>query len=305
MYILIPQSTKHILTIFFLFLDLQFSTDDEEFEEVENSEEQVVSTLSQGESSIKMHLSMGDSQEAQMMQGMGEDDSQQAAEAMVQLSGIGFYNQSQGGDDSIDMDNYDPSDFLSMANRNIPSAASSSSSQMMMPPPPPQQQQQQQSQPIYDNDFKFTTPIEYKYDPQAMQFTPMHQVSYDYQPNLAQSYEQMGAEAAEEPMQYEITDDQQQHQPSQVEEEVVQQQHHHQQLEQSEQEYQDFAQSIKNIKQERNTGHEEGQRPLHDDLAISDSDDEGTGGGQGQHEPAKMEFKQEQQPDDDGDGLWF
>uniref|UniRef100_A0A1B0DDY9 Uncharacterized protein n=1 Tax=Phlebotomus papatasi TaxID=29031 RepID=A0A1B0DDY9_PHLPP len=43
----------------------------------------------------------------------GDDDSQQAAEAMVQLSGIGFYNQPQ--DESIDLDpNYDPSDFLGM-----------------------------------------------------------------------------------------------------------------------------------------------------------------------------------------------
>lgn len=30
------------------------------------------------------------------MMGTGEDDSQQAAEAMVQLSGIGFYTQPQG-----------------------------------------------------------------------------------------------------------------------------------------------------------------------------------------------------------------
>lgn len=247
---------------------MQFSTDDEEFEEVENSEEQVVSTLVQGELSMPMHPSASNSQDTQMVQGIGEDDSQQAAEAMVQLSGIGFYTQSQGGDDSIDIDpNYDPSDFLSMANRNIPSTS------QMMPPPPPQQ--------TYDNDFKFTTPIEYKYDPQAMQFTPMHQVSYEYQPNLQQSYEQMGAEAAEEPMQYELSGEQQQQQEPQ---------------------YQDFSQPIQNIKMERNTGHEENQRPLHDDLAISDSEDESGGGGGGGHE-VKM-FKQEQQPDD-GEGLWF
>lgn len=79
--------------------DLQFSTDDEEFEEVENSEDTIVGTLNQGESSQMMasmdhstssfHLGAG---------GPGEDDSQTAAEAMVQLSGIGFYTQSsQGG----------------------------------------------------------------------------------------------------------------------------------------------------------------------------------------------------------------
>lgn len=45
--------------------------------------------------------------------GHGEDDSQQAAEAMVQLSGIGFYTQPQ--DESVDLDpNYDPSDFLTL-----------------------------------------------------------------------------------------------------------------------------------------------------------------------------------------------
>lgn len=47
--------------------------------------------------------------------GSGIDDSQQAAEAMVQLSGVGFYSQpqQQEQDESIDFDpNYDPSDFL-------------------------------------------------------------------------------------------------------------------------------------------------------------------------------------------------
>ena len=45
--------------------------------------------------------------------GHGDDDSQQAAEAMVQLSGIGFYTAQQTQEDTMDLDpNYDPSDFL-------------------------------------------------------------------------------------------------------------------------------------------------------------------------------------------------
>lgn len=46
----------------------------------------------------------------QGMMGHGDDDSQQAAEAMVQLSG--FYGQQQQ-DESLDIDpNYDPSDYF-------------------------------------------------------------------------------------------------------------------------------------------------------------------------------------------------
>lgn len=66
---------------------MQFSTDDEEeFEEVDN----VTDCLVQGESANNTQMSGH-------MMGPGEDDSQQAAEAMVQLSGIGFYTQPQGG----------------------------------------------------------------------------------------------------------------------------------------------------------------------------------------------------------------
>lgn len=60
----------------------------------------VVTTLVQGEQSQMMPgTSMDHSQSFHMgAGGPGEDDSHSAAEAMVQLSGIGFYNQSsQGG----------------------------------------------------------------------------------------------------------------------------------------------------------------------------------------------------------------
>ncbi|XP_055848385.1 transcription initiation factor TFIID subunit 1 isoform X1 [Episyrphus balteatus] len=106
----------------FLEEDLQCSTDDEEFEEVMTEDEAGAAMLldqgeaGQPESVIKVEeteIGIGQPEEGQH----GEDDSQQAAEAMVQLSGVGFYTQ-QPQDDSIDLDpNYDPSDFLSMGNR--------------------------------------------------------------------------------------------------------------------------------------------------------------------------------------------
>ncbi|XP_055699483.1 transcription initiation factor TFIID subunit 1 isoform X1 [Phlebotomus papatasi] len=95
--------------------DLQFSTDDEEFEEVgsDNDHESVVETLAQGEGLNRSGSAISGGGGGSSIGVHGDDDSQQAAEAMVQLSGIGFYNQPQ--DESIDLDpNYDPSDFLGM-----------------------------------------------------------------------------------------------------------------------------------------------------------------------------------------------
>ncbi|XP_049530186.1 transcription initiation factor TFIID subunit 1-like [Anopheles darlingi] len=58
-----------------------------------------------------------------MPAGHSEDDSQQAAEAMVQLSGTQYYNATQ--EESMEIDpNYDPSDFLGMSNRNNQAAVS-------------------------------------------------------------------------------------------------------------------------------------------------------------------------------------
>lgn len=107
---------------------MQFSTDDEEFEEVVGDNESVAATLGQGEalarSSQPVNYIPGKKiifihYPIQLLSfdltllftgGHSEDDSKQAAEAMVQLSGIGFYNQQ---DESLDVDpNYDPSDFL-------------------------------------------------------------------------------------------------------------------------------------------------------------------------------------------------
>ncbi|XP_050067932.1 transcription initiation factor TFIID subunit 1 [Anopheles maculipalpis] len=85
--------------------DHQYSTDDEEFEEVGTSDNEGVSvTLEQSNTT------------SSMMPPQSEDDSQQAAEAMVQLSSAQYYNAAQ--DDTMEIDpNYDPSDFLGMSNR--------------------------------------------------------------------------------------------------------------------------------------------------------------------------------------------
>ncbi|XP_017474029.1 PREDICTED: transcription initiation factor TFIID subunit 1 isoform X2 [Rhagoletis zephyria] len=126
----------------FLEEDLQCSTDDEEFQEVSEDENNAANILDQGErmqanscglesagvlgvdqidvSHIKTEMKIEPPQLANEEEGVEqqcEDDSQQAAEAMVQLSGVGFYTQQQQ-DDSMDLDpNYDPSDFLNFGNR--------------------------------------------------------------------------------------------------------------------------------------------------------------------------------------------
>lgn len=75
--------------------DLQFSTDDEEFEEVVGDFESVAATLGQGEALARS------AQPVHYLPGAhGEDESKQAAEAMVQLSSAAYYNQpEQGGSD--------------------------------------------------------------------------------------------------------------------------------------------------------------------------------------------------------------
>ncbi|XP_035795589.1 transcription initiation factor TFIID subunit 1-like isoform X3 [Anopheles albimanus] len=90
----------------------QYSTEDEEFEEVGMSDTEGVSvTLEQSNTNTSS------------MMPPGEDDSQQAAEAMVQLSGTQYYNATQ--EESMEIDpNYDPSDFLGMSNRNNQAASS-------------------------------------------------------------------------------------------------------------------------------------------------------------------------------------
>ncbi|XP_059612108.1 transcription initiation factor TFIID subunit 1 isoform X2 [Phlebotomus argentipes] len=115
--------------------DLQYSTDDEEFEEVgsDNEHESVVETLAQGEGLNRSGSVVSGGGGGNSIGVHGDDDSQQAAEAMVQLSGIGFYNQPQ--DESIDMDpNYDPSDFLGMTSST--SAAPLRPSQPLLEVPP-------------------------------------------------------------------------------------------------------------------------------------------------------------------------
>ncbi|XP_017030698.1 transcription initiation factor TFIID subunit 1 isoform X2 [Drosophila kikkawai] len=117
---------------YFLDEDLQCSTDDEDddeeedFQEVSEDENNAASILDQGErihahgddyidpKNIKTEIDIEEQQLAE--EPIGVDDSQQVAEAMVQLSGVGagYYAQQQQ-DESMDVDpNYDPSDFLAM-----------------------------------------------------------------------------------------------------------------------------------------------------------------------------------------------
>ncbi|XP_015602536.1 transcription initiation factor TFIID subunit 1 isoform X2 [Cephus cinctus] len=87
--------------------DLQFSSEDE-FDEVPfGGDEQVEQTDMEA-------LEVGEMRESGEVP--ADDDSQQAAEAMVQLGNVGFYTGEQQllqQDESMDVDpNYDPSDFL-------------------------------------------------------------------------------------------------------------------------------------------------------------------------------------------------
>lgn len=88
----------------------QYSTDDEEFEEVTMSDNEGVSvTLDQ--SNLPSNASALPPPE--------EGDSQQAAEAMVALSGTQQF-AAQNAEESMEIDpNYDPSDFLGMSNRQL------------------------------------------------------------------------------------------------------------------------------------------------------------------------------------------
>lgn len=91
----------------------QYSTDDEEFEEVTMSDNEGVSvTLDQSNAQSSMMLNPNAPE--------GEGDSQQAAEAMVQLSGTTQYFTQPAAEESMEIDpNYDPSDFLGMSNRQL------------------------------------------------------------------------------------------------------------------------------------------------------------------------------------------
>lgn len=87
---------------------MQFSTDDEEFEEVVADFDTTAAVLGQGEAlarsaqpinylpgkrKIKIVKIFFTYNAFSIKGGHGEDESQQAAEAMVQLSSSGFYNQ--------------------------------------------------------------------------------------------------------------------------------------------------------------------------------------------------------------------
>ncbi|XP_058813451.1 transcription initiation factor TFIID subunit 1 isoform X2 [Topomyia yanbarensis] len=87
----------------------QYSTDDEEFEEVIMSDNEGVSvTLDQSNAPSTSSI----------LPPLEEGDSHQAAEAMVQLSATQYFTQT--ADESVEIDpNYDPSDFLGMSNRQL------------------------------------------------------------------------------------------------------------------------------------------------------------------------------------------
>ena len=114
------------------------------------------------------------------------DDSQQAAEAMVQLSGMSgmqFYTQ-QTADDTIDIDpNYDPSDFLGMSNRQI-----------QIDPQLQQQQQQQQHLQIAQQQFQP--------DQQIYQQQVMYDTNYQYQQQNIDPYGQQQQLQQQQQQQY-------------------------------------------------------------------------------------------------------
>lgn len=143
-------------------------------------------------------------------------------------------------------------------------------------------------------------PIEYKFDPTNMQFTPMHEPAYpvmDFtqKPSVPHSYEQMAA-AIQEQMQFEASEQHSyQHQP--------QPSHHEENLPiyQFAPSTQQYNQQVitKQEPQDHHEGNEmetvQQEPPLHDDLAISDSDDEQSG----------LRMQDQQNNEDEGEGLWF
>lgn len=196
-------------------------------------------------------------------------------------------------DDSIDIDpNYDPSDFLGMNNRNLGQSQASSSTFIAPVAPPPPQTSREFDLPA--------APIEYKFDPTNMQFTPMHEPAYpvmDFtqKPSVSHSYEQMAA-AIQEQMQFEASEQHSyQQQPS----------HHEENLPV----YQ-FAPSTQHFnpqmvtKQEPQDHHDGNEMetsqvqmpPLHKDLAMSDSEDE---------QQSALRMQEQQNNEDEGEGLWF
>lgn len=196
-------------------------------------------------------------------------------------------------DDSIDIDpNYDPSDFLSMNNRNLGQPQSNT---FLAPAAPP---------PTTSRDFDLpAAPIEYKFDPTNMQFTPMHEPAYpvmdfNQKPSVPHSYEQMAA-AIQEQMQYEASEQHSYQQHQQLEQH--QQPGHHEEnmpVYQFASSSQQFSQQVitKQEPQDHHDGNEmetQEEPPLHDDLAISDSDEE-----------QRMQ-QEHQNNEDEGEGLWF
>ncbi|XP_055631687.1 transcription initiation factor TFIID subunit 1 isoform X2 [Toxorhynchites rutilus septentrionalis] len=87
----------------------QYSSEDD-FEEVTNSDNEGVSVMLEKSNAASISSSVQPPQD--------EGDSQQAAEAMVQLSGTQYFSQTV--EESMEIDpNYDPSDFLGMSGRQL------------------------------------------------------------------------------------------------------------------------------------------------------------------------------------------
>lgn len=209
----------------------------------------------------------------------GEDDSQQAAEAMVQLSGIGFYTQPQ--DESVDLDpNYDPSDFLG----GLPSSRQS-------------QQQNQQFENINQDGGQDTQ--------QQQQIQSFSQQQMFNPQQEQQQFEQ----------QISFNDDQQQMFSENIQSSFnsqQQQQHIFMQPQQQQQSFQTMEEDDQNLfcsdqpllqymSQSLNDNNQNPNLAIQDDLAVSDSEEE---------DNLKMEIYKEEprdtNNDDEGDeGLWF
>lgn len=164
--------------------------------------------------------------------------------------------------------------------------------------------------PTTSRDFDLpAAPIEYKFDPTNMQFTPMHEPAYpvmdfNQKPTVPHSYEQMAA-AIQEQMQYEVSEHsyQQHHHQHQQQEQHQQPSHHEENMPvyQFASNTQQFSQQVitKQEPQDHHDGNEmetQEEPPLHDDLAISDSDDD----------QSAQRMQEQQNNEDEGEGgLWF
>ncbi|XP_055377436.1 transcription initiation factor TFIID subunit 1 [Condylostylus longicornis] len=280
--------------------DLQCSSDDEEFEEVTTEDESVAVALNQGEginATSVVDPSIVKIEPVQPIEEMEEnvdqDDSKQVAEAMVQLSGIGFYPQSQ--DETMDLDpNYDPSDFLQMPNKMMPPPPVQENSQNVQNDHLVEQQQQQfisdlQMQGVVNGQLQFSSN-----DPQYLQ--TQQQLGYSQEEQL--QYSQPESEQYEQNQPgYQQQEEQNSYQTDIELTQKEQQQVSYDQEEQQSQEVFEQKQQYDSTENDDSKNQAPNQSNIHDDLAISDSDEE--------ENKFVLKVAKEEKEDQDDDALWF